>query len=98
MASPAELDPRSVNLPERQLHTAEILDSATDWPEPVRCVIPDLDPLLYTMRMSWNPIHAPAGHFYPKKGDEALVATPGDGPPRIVTWTPSAAEPDVPAP
>jgi hypothetical protein len=98
MPSPADLDARAVDLPAKQLHSAEVVDSAIGTGDLVRCAIPEVDPLLATIRLAWDPVVRPTGFFFPKRKDKALVAIPGDGPPWIVRWTPSATAPDVPLP
>jgi hypothetical protein len=46
--------------------------------------------------MPWMPYVTPAGIFYPKRGDSAVIGSPEGGAPEIVTWKPRAAEPDAP--
>lgn len=96
MPNPSALDPRAVSLPRPELHTAVVLDNATAEKQKVRCTVESLDPLLASDPMPWMPYRGAAGLYYPKKDDAALIATPTDGPPWIVAWTPRATEPDVP--
>jgi hypothetical protein len=97
-SDPSLLDPRAVSAALPQLHSGEIADSAASESDLVRCVVPAVDSLLGTIAMDWDPVSRSSGLFFPKRGDKALVAIPGDGPPWIVRWRPTAAVPDVPAP
>jgi len=97
MPDPSDLDPRAVSAALPQLHSATITGTAASEDDLVRCVVPAVDSLLATAAMDWNPVPKSSGLFFPKRGDKALVAIPGDGPPWIVSWRPSAAAPDVPA-
>jgi hypothetical protein len=95
MPNPAELDPRSVRIPAPELRTAEIVDSATEEGQKVRCVIPAENLLLATDPLDWEPVIRAAGRFYPKKGDAALVGKPADGPMWLIRWRPNATKPDA---
>ncbi|HVQ60373.1 MAG TPA: hypothetical protein VMS60_15845 [Solirubrobacterales bacterium] len=73
---------------------ARVLDDALAPGEAVRCVLPALAEHLASDPLAWMPYTTPAGIFYPKHGDRALVTEPDGGPPAIVAWWPSATEPD----
>lgn len=96
MAIPAELHASTaVQIPAAKLRRAEVIDNATGPKDEVRCVMPGRDSRHTTNPSPFNPVSTPAGWFYPKKGDDALIARPIDGPDRIVEWWPAEdAEPD----
>lgn len=94
MTNPAQLSPQSIELPSPEIHEAEVIDTAAVPGDEVRCVIPSNGERFHTEPMQWMPYAGPAGLFYPKKKDRALVSYHGDGPPAIVAWWPSAPEPD----
>jgi hypothetical protein len=96
MADPRDLTPGAVSLPPRELRTAVVLDDVVSEDQLVRCVVPSLDPQLATDPMRWEAFTRPSGFFYPKRGDEALLAYPLDGPPVVLRFWPKAATPDVP--
>lgn len=96
MADPASLHNSQVVSPEPELWTAEILEDAAAPGQQVRCVIASKDPDAGTDPMRWMPYVTPDGFYYPKRGDEALIASPPDGPPWIAAWAPSPGSlPDV---
>jgi hypothetical protein len=92
--NPAELAPSAVHIPDAELREAIVLDSTSELGTEIRCTIASLDPLLATDPMPWSPYVTPAGFFYPKKGDRAVLGFPPDGPPVILEWWPNASEPD----
>jgi hypothetical protein len=94
MPDPAELDPRTVPLAEQLAHEAEVLDDASLPGDEVRCVIPSEGEDLATDPLQWMPYVTPAGFFYPKRGDRALLIDPVNGPEAVVAWWPKATEPD----
>jgi len=98
MPDPSILTPSAVDQAEPQLFDATINQDATAEGQEVTCVVPDLDPLLAADPMPWNPISTPAGWFYPKRGDRAILCYPVGGDPVISQWWPKATEPDVPSP
>lgn len=93
---PAELHATTaVQIPAAKVRRAEVIDDASGPKDEVRCVIPGRDRRLTTNPCRFNPVSTPAGWFYPKKGDDALVARPADGPDAILEWWPAEdAEPD----
>lgn len=95
--NPSQLSPSAVRIPGPELRSAEIFDNATGDGQEVRCVIPSEDPLLATDPLPWAPYYTPAGFYFPKRGDRAVIGSPPDGPPVILAWWPSASEPDIPA-
>lgn len=90
-----EIHNRGVPTSRPELQEAEVLDNATEPDQEVRCVVASLDPQLATDPLPWPPYVTPAGFFYPKRGDRAVVGSPPDGPPVILAWWPAADEPDV---
>lgn len=96
MPNPAELHAATaVELPAAEIHEAEILDAASAPTDEVRCTIPSFDSRLTTDPSRFTPASTPAGWFYPKKGDRAIVVQHEDGPDAIVAWWPAVdAEPD----
>jgi hypothetical protein len=95
MPNLVELTPSGVDIPQGELHEAEVLTDATEIGEEVRCVIPTDGELQSTDPMPWQPWTTSKGTFYPKKGNRALVSAHPDGPPVIVWWHPAEdAEPD----
>lgn len=94
MPDPGELDPRTVPQADQTLHEASILDDASLPGEQVRCVIPSEGEHLATDPMQWMPYVTPAGLFYPKRGDRAILGDPVQGPEAILAWWPKATEPD----
>lgn len=63
--------------------------------EPVFVVVPGFDSHLRHGPCRWLPFTSPAGVFWPRKGDRAVVVRPADGDPWIASWVPTATEPDV---
>jgi hypothetical protein len=98
MADLAALGPGAVPSPIAQTLDGEILDSASDLGEELRCIRPEVDPRAATDPMPWTAVATPAGFFYPKQGDRAVFTYPAGGPPVIVAWYPQASVPDVPLP
>lgn len=100
MASPAELAPSSVQVGDPEVRSGTVLDNATAPFQAIRCTVPDESTLLATAHLGgWAPKTTPAGFFYPKKGDPVLIGFPRNGgAPMIVSWEPSASEPDAPLP
>jgi hypothetical protein len=93
-----QLGPSAAPRTPRAIFDSVIHEDAVEEGEEVRCVRPGVDPLAATNPMPWTPVSRPAGWFYPKRGDRAVLAYPADGPEVIVAWFPSAdAAPDVPA-
>lgn len=96
MPNPAELHAETaVELPSAEVREAEVLDAASTPDDEIRCVIRSFDSRLTTDPCRFTPISTPAGWFYPKKGDRAIVVQHEDGPDSIVAWWPGEdAEPD----
>jgi hypothetical protein len=94
--NPAELAPSAVSIPGPELRNAKILDDATASGQMVRCFDED-DPQLATDPMPWSPYVTPDGHFFPKRGDRAVIGLPPGAPPVILAWWPATDEPDVPS-
>jgi hypothetical protein len=94
MPNPASLTASAVDIPDAELHEAVVLDSASALGEEIRCTIPSFSERYFTEPMPWSPYVTPAGFFYPKKDDRAVLGYPVDGPPVILEWWPNAAEPD----
>lgn len=93
MPDPADLLSDEPGLPDEQVMSATILDDAAAPTDLVRCTLAD-DPGHATDPMPWSPVARPDGLYYPKKGDEGLVALPALGH-EVLTWfSPSATEPD----
>jgi len=92
---PANLTRSAIDLPDAQIVTATVLDDATTLSDKVRCKLPD-DDVGATDPAEWDPIPRPAGLFYPKRGDRAVLAFPegGDLDPLILRFKPQATEPD----
>lgn len=80
--------------PDGELHTAKVNEDATEEGQAVTCTVEAFDRLIAFDPAHWTPYVNAAGVFFPKRGDSALLATPLDGPAVIVTWRPSATEPD----
>jgi hypothetical protein len=96
MSDPAGLANSRVPRPTPELWTAEVLDDAVAVGEEIRCVIASKDPTAATDPVPWTPITTSAGEFWPKKGDQAVLAYPPDGPPLLAWWALAEdAEPDA---
>lgn len=92
MGDPRELGAGAAPRRPAQLFAAEVLDDATAEDQPVRCNRGGraTDPL------PWDACVRGSGHYWPKRGDSAVVAYPVGGPPYIDFWQPSAgATPDA---
>jgi peptidoglycan/xylan/chitin deacetylase (PgdA/CDA1 family) len=89
MPEPRDLTASAVDIPEQELHEAVVLDDATEPGQEVRCIVPSFAEHLATDPMPWTPYVTPAGIFYPKQGDRALLSYQVDGTPVIVWWEPS---------
>jgi hypothetical protein len=89
MSNPAMLVNSRVPRPSPELRSGKILDDATAPGQEIRCTIPSKDTTAGTDPMRWRPYVTPDGFFYPKRGDDALIALPPDGPPWIVEWAPA---------
>lgn len=96
MTDPAHLSPSAVTIPPPELHEAIVHDNASADREEVRCIVPSKDQSAATDPMPWMPYVTPAGVFYPKRDDRAILGFPIDGPPLILYWQPKATEPDIP--
>jgi hypothetical protein len=96
MPDPSLLTPSAVARSAPETHDAVVNQDATVEGQEITCVIPEFDPLIATDPMPWNPLSTPAGWFYPKRGDRALLCYPVDGDPVILEWWRNATEPDVP--
>lgn len=99
MADPSQLSPDAVPTPAAEFRSATILTDAASLEDEVRCGTPSLGSQYGTDPLPWDPVVRPAGFYYPKQGDPAILAYPRDGgPPAIVHWRPAATEPDIPLP
>jgi hypothetical protein len=93
MPDPANLTKAAFDQQEPQAVAAKVLDSAEDPGEEVRCMLVG-DDLGATDPMPWDAVARPAGLFYPKRGDRAVVVFPEGGTPYIDFFRPTATEPD----
>jgi len=90
-----QLGPSAVSSRSPEVFDGLVLDNATAPGQEVRCTRSS-DPQAATDPMPWTPYSVPAGWFYPKRGDRAVLGYPVDGPPVILEWWPAAdAAPDV---
>ena len=88
-----ELSDPPVAAPEPQIFRAIVVADATGL-EPVPVVLPDFSRELTFGPASWMPFVTDAGIFYPKSGDEAIVARIEPDAVWIISWRPSSNSPD----
>lgn len=97
MPSPAELGPRVIGSSAPPLREAVVHEDATEPGQEIKCIVPSFGREWTSDPLQWNPVVKPAGFFYPKKDDRAVIGYPTDGPPFVAQWWPSdSASPDVP--
>lgn len=91
VSDPANLGAAAVPKRPRTLFIAEIHDDATAVGQEVRCL---RQGSTATDPMPWTPVARGEGIYFPKRGDQAVVGYPAEGPPEILRWEPSAEDPD----
>lgn len=97
MPNPAELSSSAVGIPAPELRKDEVHEDATARGQEIKCIVPSLGKEWTSDPLRWKVDVTPDGFFYPKRGDEAVLAYPIDAPPYIDEWWPdSEASPDVP--
>lgn len=88
-----ELSNDAVAVPEPQVYEAIIAEDRSTL-DPVRVIVPAFDSQLAFGPAPWNPVALDDGIYYPKKGDRAVILRPTPEFLWIVSWTPTATEPD----
>lgn len=97
MPNPAELSSSAVGIPAPELRKGEVHEDATAPGQKIKCIVPSLGREWTSDLLRWKAVVTPAGFFFPKRGDEAVLAYPIDAPSYIAEWWPDdEASPDVP--
>jgi hypothetical protein len=97
VANPSELTPSAVGIPAPELRAGIVHEDATAPGQKIKCILPNFGKQWTSDPLKWSPFVTPAGFFYPKHGNEAVVAYPPDAPPYIAEWWPADdTSPDVP--
>lgn len=90
MPSLTDLGPGAVAKASPELLEATVRDDATAVGQEVRCRRARAPVGTATDPMPWTAVVTPAGFFYPKSGDRAVLGYPIDGPPFIAAYWPAA--------